>query len=79
MKQDNEITSQKSLVFFPGGSVVKNPPANAGDTGDMGSIPGLGRSPGRGNGNPLQYSCLGNLMDRGAWQATVHGVAKSRT
>ena len=65
--------------FFPGGSVVKNPPANAGDTGDMGSIPGLGRSPGRGNGNPLQYSCLGNLMDRGAWRATVQGVEKSRT
>ena len=49
---------------FPSGSVVKNPPANAGDTGDGGSIPGLGRSPGRGNGNPLQYSCLGNPMDR---------------
>ena len=58
---------------FPSGSVVKNPPANAGDTG---SIPGSGRSPGEGNGNPLQYSCLGNPMDRGAWQATVHGVAK---
>ena len=58
---------------FPGGSVVKNPPANAGDTG---SIPGLGRSPGEGNGNPLQYSYLGNSMDRGAWQATVHGVTK---
>ena len=51
---------------FPGGSVVKNPVANAGDTGDAGSIPGSGRSPGEGNGNPLQYSCLGNLMDRGA-------------
>jgi len=50
----------------PGGSVVKNPPANAGDTGDAGSIPGSGRSPGEGNGNPRQYSCLGNLMDRGA-------------
>ena len=58
---------------FPGGSVVKNPPANAGDTG---SIPGLGRSPGGGNGNPLQYSCLGTPMDRGAWQARVHGVEK---
>jgi len=54
---------------FPGSSVVKNPPANA---GDLGSIPGLGKSPGGGNGNPLQYSCLGNLMDRGAWRATVH-------
>ena len=58
---------------FPGGSVVKNPPANAGDTG---SIPGLGRSPGAGNGSPLQCSCLENAMDRGAWQATVHGVTK---
>ena len=58
---------------FPGGSVVKNLPAN---TGDMGLIPDLGRSPGERNGNPLQYSCLGNPMDRGAWQATVHGVAK---
>ena len=45
---------------------------------DAGSIPGLGRSPGEGNGNPLQYSCLGNLMDRGAWRATVHGVARVR-
>ena len=58
---------------FPGGSVVKNPPANA---GDVGSVPGLGRSPGEGNGNPLQYSCLGNPMDKGAWRATVHGVTK---
>ena len=58
---------------FPGVSVVKNPPANA---GDVGLIPGLGRSPGEGNGNPLQYSCLENRMDRGAWQATVHGIAK---
>ena len=56
--------------------VVKNPPANAGDTRDTGSIPGLGRSPGRGHGNPLQYSCLKNPMDREAWQATMHGVAK---
>ena len=61
---------------FPGGSVVKNPPANAGDIGDAGLIPGSERSSGRGNGNPLQYSCLGNPMDRGVWQATVHGVAK---
>ena len=59
---------------FPGGSVVKNPPANV---GDVGSVPGSGRSPGEGNGNPLQYSCLENPMDRGAWQARVHGVAKS--
>ena len=60
--------------LFLGGSVVKNPSAN---TGDAGSIPGWGRSPGGGNGNPLQYSCLENPMDRGAWWATVHGVAKS--
>ena len=64
---------------FPGGSVVKHPHANAGDTGDMGSIPGSGRSPGGGNGNPLQYSSLENPIDRGAWWATVHGVIKSWT
>ena len=58
---------------FPAGSVVKNASANAGDAG---SIPGSGRSPGEGNGNPLQYSCLGNPMDGGAWGATVHGVTK---
>ena len=63
----------------PGGSAVKNLPASAGAAGDMGSIPGSGRSLGGGNGNPLLYSCLGNPMDRGAWQATVHGVTKSRT
>ena len=61
---------------FPGGSVVKNPPFNA---GDQGLIPGSERSPGQGNGNTLQYSYLGNSMDRGAWQATVHGVEKSQT
>ena len=59
--------------------VVKNPPANSGDTGDAGLIPGLGRSPEGGNGNPLQYSWLGNSMDRGAWQTTVHGVTESQT
>ena len=64
------------ICFLPRGSVIKNLPANA---GDMGSIPGLGRFSGEGNGNPLQYSCQGNPIDRGAWQATVHGVAKSRT
>ena len=58
---------------------VKNSPASAGDVKDVGLIPGLGRSPGGGHGNPLQYSCLGNPMDRGAWQATVCGVAKSQT
>jgi len=59
--------------------VVKNPPANAGDTGDVGLIPGSGRSAGGGNDNLLQYSCLENPMDRGAWQATMYGVAKSQT
>ena len=58
--------------------IVKNLPANAGDTGDTGLIPGLGRSPGEGHGNPLQYSYLENPMDRGAWQATVDGVEKSQ-
>ena len=55
--------------------VVKNPPANAGDVRNSSSIPGSGRSPGRGHDNPLQYSCLGNLMDRGAWQVIDHRVA----
>ena len=59
--------------------MVKNPPANEGDARDVGSIPGLGRFPGEGNGNPLQYSCLGNLMDTGAWRATLHEVEKTRT
>ena len=58
--------------------MVNNPPANAGDVRDLGSIPGSGKSPGGGPGNPLQYSCLENLMDRGAWQATVHRVAQSQ-
>ena len=58
---------------------IKNPPANAGNTRDMVLIPGLGRSSGEGNGNPLQYSCLKNSMDRGAWRATVHKVSQSRT
>jgi len=58
--------------------VVKNPLVNEGDLRDSNSIPGLGKSPGGGHGNPLQYSCLENPMDRGAWQATVHGVAKSQ-
>jgi len=59
--------------------MAKNSPASAGDVRDMGSIPGSGRSPGRGHGNPLQYSCLGNPMVRGAWRTTVHRVAKSWT
>ena len=58
---------------------VKNPSANAGDSGNMGLILGLGRSPGEGNGNSLQYYCLGNPVDRGDWWATVHGAAESRT
>jgi len=61
---------------FPGGSDNKESACNA---GDQGSIPGLGSSPGKGNGYPLQYSCLENSMDRGAWWAKVHGVAKSQT
>ena len=65
-------TSQVTLV-------VKNPHANAGDVRDTGSFPGSGRSPGEGNSNPLQYSCLENPMDIGAWQATVHGVTKRWT
>ena len=67
-----KLTSQLVLV-------VKNPPINAGDIRDAVSISESGRSPGRGHGNPLQYSCLENPMDRGAWWATVHGVAKSDT
>ena len=59
--------------------MVKNPPINAGDAGDVSSIPGLGRSPGVGSGNPLQYSCLENPMDRGTWWAAVPGVSKSWT
>ena len=64
-----------NFTSFSGGSVVKNLPASAGDAG---SIPGPGRSPGEGNGNPLQYSCLENSMDGGTWQATTHGVARVR-
>ena len=64
---------------FTGGAVIKNLPANAEDREDVGSIPGSGRSPGVGNGNPLQYFCLGNPMDRGAWWAAVCGVPKSWT
>ena len=66
----------RAFMGFPGGSEVK---ASVCNMGDLGSIPGLGRFPGEGNGNPLQYSCLENSMDGGAWWATVHGVAKSWT
>ena len=76
----HSITNIKKKSFFimgfPGGSEVK---ASACNAGYLGSIPGSGRYPGEGNGKPLQYSCLGNPMDREAWQATVHGVATSRT
>ena len=67
------------VLGFPGGSVVKNLPVNAGDIRDTGSNSGSGRSPGEGKDNPLQYSCLGNSMKTGAWWATVHGVTKSWT
>ena len=70
------FTSVLIFLGFPAGSVVENPPVNA---GDVGSIPGSGRFSGEGNGNPLRYFCLENSMDRGAWRATVHGVAKSWT
>ena len=63
---------------FPGGSVVKNPPVNAGDPEDMDSISGAGTSPGGGNGNTLQYSCLENSTDRGAWQTAVQGLQRVR-
>ena len=65
--------TSKDYLGFPSGSGAKNQPANA---GDIVSVPGLGKSPGEGNDSPLQYSCLGNLMDRGAWKDTVHGVVK---
>ena len=74
--EDIYIHTYIYTLGFPGGTVVKNPPANAGDTG---SISGLGKLPGEGNGNRLQYSCLENPMDKRAWQATVHGVTKSQT
>ena len=74
--QRKELCSLSCNKGFPGGSEVK---VSAWNAGDPGSIPGSGRSPGEGNGNPLQYSCLENPMEGGAWQATVHGVAKSRT
>ena len=67
------------VLGFPGGALVKNLPANAEDERDVGLIPGLGRSPGGGHSNPLQYSCLENPMDRGAWRATVHSLTESDT
>ena len=74
LRQDTTLKSWVSLVA----QLVQNLPANTGDTRDVDLMPGSGRSPGEGNGNPLQYSCLGNLTDRGAWRATVHGVDKSQ-
>ena len=81
-----EILLQCSIIvtglcsmYYPGGAVVKNPPASAGDLRDGCSIPGSGRFSGVGNGIPLQYSCLENLMDREAWWATVHGLPRSQT
>ena len=70
MDKTEQLTHTEAVRGFPGGSAVKNLPGNAGDTGLI---------PGEVNGNPLQYSCLENPMDRGAWQATVHGVAKNQT
>ena len=68
-----------SCIGFRDGTVVKNQSTKAGDVRDASLIPGFGRSPGRGNGNPLRYSCLGNPVDRGVWRAAIHGVAKSDT
>ena len=73
------LHSVTTLLGFTIGSVVKNLPANAGDSGDVRSIPASERSHGEGNGNPFQYSCLENSMGRGAWQTTIHEVTKSRT
>ena len=67
------------MLGFPDGTMIKNPPANAGDTKDSGFIPESGISPGGGKGNPLQYSCLKKSTGRGAWRATVHEVIKSQT
>ena len=75
-KQQQQRGWQGSFLGFPGGSEVK---ASASNAGDLGSVLGLGKSPGEGNGNPLQYSCLENSVDREAWWATVHGVTKSWT
>ena len=77
--REDLVQSLHSTGVFQVALVVKNPPANAEDVRDMGSIPGLGRSPREGNGTPLQYSCLKNSTDRGAWQTTVRGVTKNGT
>ena len=75
----NHLNGQQTLAVFPGGAVVENLPDNARDTWDVSSIPGRGASPGGGTGNPLQYYCLENSTDKGAWWFTVHGVEKSQT
>ena len=78
----SEASIQVNMKKYDGPQVVvviKSPPASVGDVTDSGSVPGSGRSPGGGHGSPLQYSCLENPMDRGAWWATVHGVTKSPT
>ena len=77
-KSSFKIPALPLIKGFPRGSAVKNTSANAGDAGDAGSIPGLGRSPGGGNGNPFQHSCLENPIEKRDWQATVHGVAMNQ-
>ena len=78
-RPDGRMLGASIRTGFPGGASGKNRPASAGDVRDAGSVPGSGRSPGGEHGNPLQYSCLENPTDRGAWWATVHKVSKSRT
>ena len=75
----DRFSGEQLALGLPRWHSGKNPPANAGDARDVGSTPGSGRSPGREHGNPLQYSCLENPMNRGAWRATVHGVTHSQT
>ena len=70
------LSNPQGQEYGGNGSAGKESACNSGDTGDLGLIPGSGRSPGEGKSNPSQYSCLGNLMDRGVWRATVHGVTK---
>ena len=79
LKMNHFALQQKLTQGFPDGTVLKNPPANSGDTRDLSLIPGLEKSPGEGNVNLFQYYCLENSMDRGAWCATDHGVVKSQT
>ena len=79
VKRESEFDSKYNVWASQVTPMIKNLPANARDTRDTGSIPEMGRSPGVGNGNPFQYSCLENSMDKGTWWATVHGAAKSQT